>query len=210
VPDLSKTAAKAEAVAVLLTALALSSCFGTTPPTVGTSLPYGACCAEFADGDKRQPGIEIVVPRGTPVIAATDGTVVETGANMRSGGYYVRLSHGAFDTYYTYLSRIDVSRGETLRRGEKIGLSGLDAQQRAVLQFGVCKPNASCLDFANSDDPAKYWANGSPQCFEPERDAAPPRERLTTPTACGGYAGRLLRPEQQERERAGQRAPVYP
>jgi hypothetical protein len=195
--------------AAVLAALALSSCFGT-PPTVGTSLPYGACCAEFAEGDKRQPGVEFAVPSGTPVIAATDGTVLETGSNTRFGGYYVRLGHGAFDTYYTYLLRVDVNRGETVRRGDKIGLSGLDAKQRAVLQFGICKPGGSCLDFANSDDPAKYWAKGSPQCYEPDRDTAPPHEQLTTPIACGGYAGRLLRSEQQERERAGPRAPIYP
>jgi hypothetical protein len=194
---------------VFLAALALQSCFGASPPIVGTSLAYGACCAEFAEGDKRQPGIEIIVPSSTPVIAPTDGRVLETGSNTRFGGYYVRLGHGAFDTYYTFLLRIDVDRGETVRRGDKIGLSGIDSKQRAMLEFVVCKPGASCLDFANSDDPAKHWAKGSPQCFDPDSDTAPPHEQLTAPTACRGYSGRLLRPEREERQREGLRPPVY-
>jgi hypothetical protein len=199
-------------LAAILAALALPSCFGGTPPPLGTALPYGACCAEFAEGDKRQPGVEIVVKPGMPVVAATDGTVVETGSNTRFGGYFVRLGHGAFDTYYTYLGRVDVNRGELVRRGDKIGLSGFDAKHRAVLQFGVCKPGVSCLDFANSEDPARYWAKGSPQCFDPDRDTAPPQAQLTAPTACGGYADRLLAPERRERERegTGPRPPIYP
>ena len=196
-------------LAALIAALALPSCFGNTPPTVGTSLPYGACCAEFAQGDRRQPGVEIMVPRGTPVIAPTDGTVLETGSNPLAG-YYVRLSHATFDTYYTYLERVDVNAGSSVRRGDKIGLSGFDAKLRPVLQFGVCKPSGSCLDFANSDDPAKYWDKGSPQCFDPELDTAPPPDRLTSPTACAGYANRLLAPERRERERTGLRPPIYP
>ena len=194
---------------VFLAALALQSCFGDSPAQLGTTQSYGACCAEFAADDRRQPGIEIQVPPGNPVVAPTDGTVIETGSNTRYGGYTVRLSHGAFDTYYTYLGRVDVSRGQLVQRGDKIGLTGFDHKQRSVLEFVICRPGGSCLSFADSQDPSKYWAKGSPQCFDPDRDTAPPHEVLTTPIACRSYAGRLLKPERDEKAKNSIRPPIY-
>jgi hypothetical protein len=197
-------------LAAILAALALQSCFSDSLSQLGTTQNYGACCADFAAGDKRQPGMEIQVPPGLPVIAATDGTVIDTSSNTRFGGYTVRLSHGAFDTYYTYLGRIDVSRGQLVHRGDKLGLTGFDYKQRSVLQFAICRPDSSCLDIADAEDPAKYWAKGSPQCFDPDRDTPPPQSLLTTPIACKGYANKVMRPERQQKENEGMRPPIYP
>lgn len=205
--SLSKHAARI--AFVFLAALALQSCFSDSPSLLGIGQSYGACCTDFAADDRRQPGIEIQAPPGIPVVAPTDGTVIETGSNTRYGGYTVRLSHGAFDTYYTYLGRLDVSRGQLVQRGDKLGLTGFDRKQRSVLQFGICRPGSSCLSFADSEDPGKYWVKGSPQCFDPDRDTPPPHELLTTPVACRGYTNKLLKPERDERARQGLPPPIY-
>ena len=61
---------------------------------------------------------------GTPIYAATDGTVDMAG---RNGGYgnYVRLQHGGgLGTGYAHMSRIAVSRGQRVKRGQVIGYVG--------------------------------------------------------------------------------------
>jgi hypothetical protein len=182
---------RAAVICAALAALLLSSCATDGPPAIGTYLPYGACCVPYGDG--RQPGVAIVVPTGTPVIAPADGTVIAIGENTRFGGYFVRLTHGGtFDTYYTHLSRVLVANGRELRRGELIGMSGADYTRREYLHFGICRTGGSCLQFADSSDPDKYWMGGSLRCFDPAADySAVPREQLTVPLVCGEHARRL-------------------
>src|SRR5690606_10323773 len=61
---------------------------------------------------------------GTPIYAVTDGTVQFAG---RHGGHgnYVKLSHGGgLATGYGHMSRIAVSAGARVRRGQVIGYVG--------------------------------------------------------------------------------------
>ena len=69
-------------------------------------------------------GIDYAAPRGTPVMAASDGVVIAAGW---SGGYgrTVRLRHAnGYQTLYGHLSRISVRRGQRVSQGEKIGAVG--------------------------------------------------------------------------------------
>lgn len=69
-------------------------------------------------------GMDIAAPTGTPIRAATDGTVAFAG---RNGGYgnYVRLSHsGGLQTAYGHMSRIAVRAGTRVSRGQVIGYVG--------------------------------------------------------------------------------------
>lgn len=70
-------------------------------------------------------GIDISAPLGTPVMAAADGIVVAVG-HMASGyGNYVVIAHGAtIETLYGHLLATKVSYGDTVRRGQLIGLEG--------------------------------------------------------------------------------------
>jgi murein DD-endopeptidase MepM/ murein hydrolase activator NlpD len=69
-------------------------------------------------------GLDIAGKTGTPVLAAKDGTVEFSG---RKGGYgnLIIVKHpDGYETYYGHLSAIGVEQGDTVKRGEKIGLMG--------------------------------------------------------------------------------------
>ena len=80
--------------------------------------PFGGGGAEF------HPGQDIAAPRGTPVLAPADGTVIEAG--WKNGyGQTVVIDHGnGLTTRYGHLSRLEVESGQELRRGEELGLVG--------------------------------------------------------------------------------------
>lgn len=69
-------------------------------------------------------GIDMRAPQGTPVIAPEDGTVISVMTNDVCG-YGVVLQHGPNTrTGYCHFSRIDVKKGQTVKAGQQIGLSG--------------------------------------------------------------------------------------
>ncbi|VVT03651.1 M23 family metallopeptidase [Erythrobacter sp. EC-HK427] len=69
-------------------------------------------------------GVDFRAAHGTPIYAVTDGTVNFAG---RNGGYgnFVRLRHaGGISTGYAHMSRIAVSNGQSVARGQVIGYVG--------------------------------------------------------------------------------------
>jgi murein DD-endopeptidase MepM/ murein hydrolase activator NlpD len=69
-------------------------------------------------------GLDIAAGYGSPIRAANDGTVAFAG---RNGGYgnFVRLNHsGGMGTGYGHMSRIAVSSGQRVARGQVIGYVG--------------------------------------------------------------------------------------
>ena len=75
---------------------------------------------------ERRPhlGVDYGAPRGTPVLASADGTVISAG---RKGGFgnLVRVRHpNGYVTGYAHLSRMDVRRGQRVKQGERIGRVG--------------------------------------------------------------------------------------
>lgn len=80
--------------------------------------PFGGRSYEFHKGQ------DIVVPVGTPVMATADGVVVSAGWHKGYGnGIYIDHGNGIM-TRYGHLSRIDVTVGQAVKRGDLIGLSG--------------------------------------------------------------------------------------
>ncbi|MCS6844902.1 MAG: M23 family metallopeptidase [Caldilineales bacterium] len=71
------------------------------------------------------PAIDIGAHTGAPVWAADEGVVAEAGWSNYGYGYYVLIRHyDGFSTLYAHLSRIDVSPGEAVGRGQQIGAIG--------------------------------------------------------------------------------------
>lgn len=69
-------------------------------------------------------GIDFAAPWGSPVYAATDGRVSFAGWHGGHGNY-VRLDHGGgIGTGYGHMSRIAVTPGMSVRRGQVIGYVG--------------------------------------------------------------------------------------
>ena len=69
-------------------------------------------------------GVDLGVPIGTNVHAMTAGTVTVAGAKA-GYGLAVMIDHGGgWVTLYGHLDRVDVSVGDRVRAGQRIGLSG--------------------------------------------------------------------------------------
>ena len=74
---------------------------------------------------ERNDGIKIAVPRGTPVLAAADGVVAYAGSDIPTLGGLVIIKHGdGWTTVYGHAGQLLVQRGQSVKRGQKIALSG--------------------------------------------------------------------------------------
>jgi murein DD-endopeptidase MepM/ murein hydrolase activator NlpD len=76
------------------------------------------------NGGENHSGIDIAVKTGTPV-ACTGGGVVKHAGEYGSYGYLVIIDHGmGLETYYAHNSRVLVSSGDTVTRGQIVAKSG--------------------------------------------------------------------------------------
>jgi murein DD-endopeptidase MepM/ murein hydrolase activator NlpD len=70
-------------------------------------------------------GVDMAAPLGTPVLAAADGVVVSVAHTNVGYGYYVMIAHGGgVITLYAHLMETDVSVGDRVSRGQRVGLEG--------------------------------------------------------------------------------------
>jgi murein DD-endopeptidase MepM/ murein hydrolase activator NlpD len=94
-------------------------------PTTGwVSRGYGMKYDPFTGFKQMHRGIDIANRRGTPVIAPADGRVIFAG-RKGSMGKTIVINHGyGFKTRYAHLDKIKVKRGQTVKRGDVIGLMG--------------------------------------------------------------------------------------
>ena len=84
-------------------------------------------------------GLDIAVPRGTPVYAMTDGVVNLTTNNFYYAGSYIVLDHGqGLNSMYLHLSQIHVKEGQYVKKGEIIGEVGTTGRSTGPhLHWGV-------------------------------------------------------------------------
>lgn len=78
------------------------------------------------NGEPRSPhsGLDLAIAAGTPLGAPAAGVVIEA-SDFYYCGQSVILDHGqGLISIYCHLQQIDVTPGQALRRGERIGLSG--------------------------------------------------------------------------------------
>ncbi|HEX9693013.1 MAG TPA: M23 family metallopeptidase [Gemmatimonadales bacterium] len=95
-------------------------------------------------GGGAHSGMDVAVPVGTPIRAAGAGVVVDARSHVEYG-LYVRLRHNpTTETMYGHASRLLVQRGETVRIGQVIALSGSTGRSTAPhLHFEVFRDGAS-------------------------------------------------------------------
>ncbi|HEX4440525.1 MAG TPA: peptidoglycan DD-metalloendopeptidase family protein [Thermoanaerobaculia bacterium] len=103
-----------------------------TAELVEPSAVFGPRVSPWTGAEEFFDGLDLAAPAGTPVIAPADGTVLFTGrvapsphSRLSRFGTLVVLGHGpAGGTLFGHLGRLDVRRGQRVRRGERLGAVG--------------------------------------------------------------------------------------
>ena len=106
-------------------------------------------------------GQDFEVPYGTEVFATGDGSVIESGYNSGGFGNCIVIDHGyGYQTVYGHLSEIKVTKGQNVKRGDLIGISGNTGITTGphlhyqVEQFGSHK---NPVNFFNNDVSAEEY-----------------------------------------------------
>ncbi len=114
--------------------------------------------ASRGGGSRVHNAIDIMAPRGTPVVAATEGTVEKLFYSHGGGGItvYVRSPDGQWLHYYAHLDSYapGLREGQRLRRGDPIGTVGIT---------GNASPSGPHLHYAiYRMSPGERWWQGTP------------------------------------------------
>lgn len=85
---------------------------------------YGMRIHPFYRTLQSHQGVDYTVPEGSRVFATADGRVKEI-ATCSTAGRTIVIDHGnGYETSYSHLLAVNVRRGQEVRRGDIIGLSG--------------------------------------------------------------------------------------
>ncbi|MCB0737356.1 MAG: M23 family metallopeptidase [Bacteroidetes bacterium] len=109
---------------------------------------------------KMHEGVDFTAPIGTEIYATGDGKI-EKAKYGRGFGRHVIIDHGyGYKTIYAHMSKISVRRGQTIKRGELIGLVGNTGSSTGPhLHYEVLK-NGRKVDpiyyFSNDLTPEEY------------------------------------------------------
>lgn len=111
-----------------------------------------------AGGARVHDAIDIIAPRGTPVVAAAPGVVEKLFFSQGGGGVtaYVRSLDGRWNYYYAHLDRYapGLREGQRVGRGTPLGTVGVS---------GNANPNGPHLHFAiNRMADGERWHEGRP------------------------------------------------
>jgi len=99
-----------------------------------------------SQNEELHPGIDLAVPEGSDVRAAGGGTVEAAGYDS-SYGEFVLIRHPAgYETMYGHLSRLLVSRGDDVRAGQVIALSGNTGRSTAPHLHFEIRHNGRSVD----------------------------------------------------------------
>jgi len=90
---------------------------------------------------ERFDGVELALPANSPVHAAADGVVAYAGQGIAALGGLVIIRHGAgWTTVYGHANKLLVQRGQSVRRGQTVALSGdTGSVDRPELHFELRK-----------------------------------------------------------------------
>jgi len=116
---------------VTLSAVQLALLFSIVPngeplPMEGITSAFGWRKHPIKKRREFHPGIDLRAKKRKPVWTTADGVVEYAGYHRRSGyGNLVIIDHGfGFKTYYGHLRKTSVRKGDTVVKGDIIGISG--------------------------------------------------------------------------------------
>lgn len=86
---------------------------------------YGMRIHPFYKTLQSHQGVDYTIPEGSRVFATADGVVRDVANRNSTHGLTVVIDHGnGYETSYSHLSKTNVRRGQSVRRGDIIALSG--------------------------------------------------------------------------------------
>ena len=86
---------------------------------------YGMRYHPFFKTLQPHQGVDYTLPEGSRVFATADGTIKSVMMHNSTSGKTVVIDHGnGYETSYQHLSEVNVRRGQAVRRGDIIALSG--------------------------------------------------------------------------------------
>ena len=92
---------------------------------------FGLRTDPFDGGAAAHEGIDISTSRGEPVLATADGTVLLSGWAGEYGRAIEIVHNDRYVTLYGHLDQTLVSEGQTIRRGDRVGLVGSTGRSTA-------------------------------------------------------------------------------
>ncbi len=103
--------------------------------------------ADRDGGRRRHEGVDIFAPRGTPIVAPTDG-YIRTAGVRGIGGNVVWLydSKRSQSLYFAHLNEILVKKGDRIKAGDTLGTVGNTGNARTTpphLHFGIYQNGAT-------------------------------------------------------------------
>jgi murein DD-endopeptidase MepM/ murein hydrolase activator NlpD len=107
-------------------------------------------------------GTDFSAPTGTPIYATGDGRVVEFNNSRTGYGKHIIIEHGyGYQTLYAHMSKVDVRRGQSVKRGDIIGYIGSSGRSTAPhLHYEIIKDGKKI-------NPVNYFFNDlSPEEYE--------------------------------------------
>lgn len=135
-------------------------------PVAGKISVIGSFWGAVRDGGKRKhEGIDIFARKGTPVVAVTDGVVVDVGNTSRGGKtVWLRSSNNDFAYYYAHLDRQLVQPGQYVKKGDRLGTLGNSGNAKFTpshLHFGI-------YTYAGAVNPLPYVKNLPKVAIQPK------------------------------------------
>lgn len=125
-------------------------------------------------GQRGHTGIDYASAVGTPIKASESGTVAFAGPGANHGGFLsvagnaVLIEHTSVYTGYAHLSRINVVKGQAVKQGDIIGLTGATGVVSGPhLHFEFWgKPTNWQNGWSGRVNPSDYLTKGSKQMVE--------------------------------------------
>jgi murein DD-endopeptidase MepM/ murein hydrolase activator NlpD len=124
---------------------------------LGDSRNWGASGSRW---DSWHTGTDFAAPCGTPVLAATSGTVEVVGGQSWAGRWLVKVVTGpaSVATWYAHMQRLSVSHGQRVSAGQRLGeVGGLGNATGCHLHFEVHLRNGGIYGPDNTD-PTRWLA----------------------------------------------------
>jgi murein DD-endopeptidase MepM/ murein hydrolase activator NlpD len=103
----------------------IPSIYPVNPKTVTMTSPFGARFHPVRQTVIFHEGVDLAGPAGQSVYATGDGVVESTQINFSGYGNVIVIDHGfGYKTRYAHLKEINVTAGQVVIRGDKIGTLG--------------------------------------------------------------------------------------